>query len=82
MRTAIAIALLFLWAAVIITILMWLSGCATVKLDLPDGTRFESATLFKDVAIDPNGVVSATSEKAEGIIGALAGLAAGLLIGK
>ena len=70
------------WLGIIIIsmiICFCLLGCAYVHVS---GDSFTSFTCMKDVSLDPNnGIVSVTSPKAENIITALAGFAAGLLVG-
>lgn len=70
------------WIGPIILIaglLIWLCGCATVKVK--DGDfELEAATLLKDVRTDPNGVLSTVSPQSPGIIEAAAGFIAGFAV--
>ena len=70
------------WIKIVILILaaifMWLAltGCAYTHVRTPE-VEFTCCTLMKDIAIDPNGIVSTTTPKAEGIIGAFLGFVFG-----
>jgi len=71
------------WLTILLIILLifiiWTiaSGCAYVHVIESEWT---SITCMKDIAIDPNGVVSTTTPDAEGIIGAVVGVLIGWLI--
>jgi hypothetical protein len=51
-------------------------GCATFEYEDAD-CHIKVATLGKDIAIDPNGIMSTVSPKNQGIIEAVAGFVAG-----
>ena len=75
-----------------IILLLFVSGCAAMSLigcvsghyhkeiitaDARTVTDVDYASLMKDVSLDPNGVVSVTSPKAENIVTAIGSFMAG-----
>lgn len=74
--------LCIVWAMILAGLVMWilgLTGCATFEYCDSDVT-IKTATLGKDIVIDPNGVMSTVSPKNQGIIEAILGGIAGFLI--
>lgn len=61
-----------------IGLLLFMCSCATFEYQDAECT-IKTATLGKDIVIDPNGMMSTVSPKNQGIIEAIAGFVAGLV---
>jgi hypothetical protein len=65
--------------AMMLAMMFMLVGCST--FEYTDSTcHIKVTTLGKDIAIDPNGIMSTVSPKNQGIIEAVAGFAAGAAV--
>ena len=54
----------------LVAIALMLSGCAVVQIET-EGIKYTSVTVLKDIAIDPNGIVSTTNPETDNILTAL-----------
>lgn len=78
------LAIAFVWTMILVGLLMWLASCATFEAEvtMPNGEQWKikSTTLGKDIVIDPNGLISTVSPKNQGILEAIGGFIAGILV--